>query len=53
MFRNHIAEKIFIRKLVKSVNKTHERLGEAMPKFRRDLMSNDKYGAIFHPHAPK
>ncbi len=36
-----------------SVSNLHEKLGEAMPKYRTDLMSNAKYGETLHPHASK
>ncbi len=51
--RNHIAEEHFISKFVLSVSNSHERLGEAMPKYRIDLTSNAKYGDTLHPHASK
>ncbi len=39
MFRNHITEEHFISKFVLSVSNSHERLGEAMPKYGTDLTS--------------
>ncbi len=53
MVRNHIAEEHFISKVILSVSNSHEKLGEAMPKYVTDLTSNAKYGDTLHPHASK
>ncbi len=46
MVRNDFAEEHFISKFILSVSNSHERLGEAMPKYGTDLTSNAKYGDI-------